>query len=148
MTVSPRIERRPSVCPHDCPSACSLDVEMIDGRSIGRVHGALTNRYTAGVVCAKVARYAERIHHPERLLHPLRRTGPKGSGRFERIGWDEALDLVAERFREAERAHGSEAVWPYYYAGTMGLVMRDGINRLRHAKRYSGQYSTICTTMA
>jgi anaerobic selenocysteine-containing dehydrogenase len=148
MTVSPRIERRPSVCPHDCPSACSLDVEVIDGRSIGRVHGALTNRYTAGVVCAKVARYAERIHHPERLLHPLRRTGPKGSGRFERIGWDEALDLVAERFREAERAHGSEAVWPYYYAGTMGLVMRDGINRLRHAKRYSGQYSTICTTMA
>jgi len=142
------IERRPSVCPHDCPSACSLDVEVIDGRTIGRVHGSKQNTYTAGVVCAKVARYAERIHHPERLLHPLRRTGPKGSGRFERLAWDEALDIVAERFAEAERAHGPETVWPYYYAGTMGLVMRDGINRLRHVKKYSGQYSTICTTMA
>ncbi|HZW48373.1 MAG TPA: molybdopterin-dependent oxidoreductase, partial [Microvirga sp.] len=148
MNLTPRIERRTSVCPHDCPSACSLDVEVIEGRSIGRVHGSETNRYTAGVVCAKVARYAERIHHPDRLLHPLKRTGPKGSGQFERISWDEALDLVARKFLEAERLHGSEAVWPYYYAGTMGLVMRDGINRLRHVKRYSGQYSTICTNMA
>jgi anaerobic selenocysteine-containing dehydrogenase len=148
MNRTPRLERRTSVCPHDCPSACSLDVEVIDGRSIGRVHGAQTNRYTAGVICAKVARYAERIHHPDRLLHPLKRSGPKGSGQFERISWDEALDLVAERFLDAERLHGPEAVWPYYYAGTMGLVMRDGINRLRHVKRYSGQYSTICTNMA
>ena len=104
--------------------------------------------YTDGVICAKVARYAERIHHPDRLLHPLRRTGPKGSGQFERISWDEALDEIARRFLAIEAEHGAEAVWPYYYAGTMGLVMRDGINRLRHAKRYSGQYSTICTTMA
>ncbi|HEY8383619.1 MAG TPA: molybdopterin oxidoreductase family protein [Microvirga sp.] len=148
MNLSPRTERRTSVCPHDCPSTCSLDVEVIDGRSIGRVHGAETNRYTAGVICAKVARYAERIHHPDRLLYPMRRTGPKGSGAFERIGWDEALDLVAQKFLEAEQAHGAESVWPYYYAGTMGLVMRDGINRLRHEKRYSGQYSTICTNMA
>jgi len=143
-----RIDRRTSVCPHDCPSACSLEVEVIEDRSIGRVHGARTNRYTAGVICAKVARYAERIHHPDRLLHPLKRSGPKGSGRFERISWNEALDLVAAKFLEVERTQGSEAVWPYYYAGTMGLVMRDGINRLRHAKRYSGQYSTICTNMA
>ncbi len=76
------------------------------------------------------------------------RVGPKGSGQFRRISWDEALDRTAEAFREAERRHGSEAVWPYYYAGTMGYVMRDGINRLRHAKRYSGQFSTICTTAA
>jgi anaerobic selenocysteine-containing dehydrogenase len=123
-------------------------VEVIDGRTIGRVHGAQTNRYTAGVICAKVARYAERIHHPDRLLHPLRRTGPKGSGAFERISWDEALDIVARKFLEAEREFGSQAVWPYYYAGTMGYVMRDGINRLRHVKRYSGQYSTICTATA
>jgi anaerobic selenocysteine-containing dehydrogenase len=123
-------------------------VEVLDGRTIGRVHGAQTNRYTAGVICAKVARYAERIHHPERLLYPLKRVGPKGSGQFERISWDEALDLVARKFLEAERTIGTEAVWPYYFAGTMGLVMRDGINRLRHVKRYSGQYSTICTNMA
>ncbi len=148
MTELPRIARLPSVCPHDCPSACSLEVEVIDGRTIGRVRGNKRQSYTDGVICAKVARYAERIHHPDRLLHPLRRTGPKGSGAFERISWDEALDEIARRFLAIEAEHGAEAVWPYYYAGTMGLVMRDGINRLRHAKRYSGQYSTICTTTA
>ena len=140
--------RKASACPHDCPSTCALEVEVFDGRAIGRVYGAADNSYTAGVICAKVARYAERVHHKDRLLHPLLRTGPKGSGQFRRISWDEALDRTAEAFLEAERRHGSEAVWPYYYAGTMGLVMRDGINRLRHAKRYSGQYSTICTALS
>ncbi|MCP4560651.1 MAG: molybdopterin oxidoreductase family protein [Bosea sp.] len=148
MTELPRIARLPSVCPHDCPSACSLEVEVIDGKTIGRVRGNKRQSYTDGVICAKVARYSERIHHPDRLLHPLRRTGPKGSGAFERISWDEALDEIARRFLAIEAEHGADAVWPYYYAGTMGLVMRDGINRLRHAKRYSGQYSTICTTTA
>jgi len=148
MNQLPRIERRSSVCPHDCPSTCSLEVEVLDGRSIGRVYGSEANTYTAGVICAKVARYSERIHHPDRLLYPMKRTGPKGSGQFARISWDEALDLTAQKFLEAERAHGPEAVWPYYYAGTMGLVMRDGIHRLRNVKRYSGQYSTICTTTA
>ncbi|WP_186417427.1 molybdopterin oxidoreductase family protein [Bosea sp. CS1GBMeth4] len=148
MTELPRIARLPSVCPHDCPSACSLEVEVIDGKTIGRVRGNKRQSYTDGVICAKVARYAERIHHPDRLLHPLRRAGPKGSGAFERISWDEALGEIAERFLAIEAEHGSEAIWPYYYAGTMGLVMRDGINRLRHAKRYSGQFSTICTTTA
>ncbi len=148
MNQMPRVEIRPSVCPHDCPSACSLEVEVLDGRSIGRVRGSKRQSYTDGVICAKVARYAERIHHPDRLLHPLRRIGPKGAGQFERISWDEALDEIARRFLAIEAEHGPEAVWPYYYAGTMGLVMRDGINRLRHAKRYSGQYSTICTTTA
>jgi len=143
-----RVETRPSVCPHDCPSACALDVEVIDGRAIGRVRGADANSYTAGVICAKVARYAERIHHPERLLHPLKRVGPKGSGQFERVSWDEALDLTAQAFLRAEREFGAESVWPYYYAGTMGRVQRDGINRLRHAKRYSGFYSTICINTA
>jgi len=148
MTVQPKITRGHSACPHDCPSTCALDVEVIDGKTIGRIHGSRDNSYTAGVICAKVARYAERIHHPDRLLYPLKRTGPKGSGRFERISWDEALDTVAERFRAVEAEYGAEAVWPYYYAGTMGLVMRDGINRLRHVKKYSGQFSTICTTSA
>ncbi|WP_420102459.1 molybdopterin oxidoreductase family protein [Bosea sp. (in: a-proteobacteria)] len=148
MNAQPRIDIRPSVCPHDCPSACSLEVEVIEGRGIGRVRGSKRQSYTDGVICAKVARYAERIHHPDRLLHPLRRTGPKGSGQFEPISWDEALEEIASRFLAIEEQHGPEAVWPYYYAGTMGLVMRDGIDRLRHAKRYSGQYSTICTTTA
>ena len=74
----------------------------------------------------------------------MRRIGPKGSGRFERVAWDAALDLVAEKFNAAEQRYGAESVWPYYYAGTMGLVMRDGINRLRHVKKYSGYHSTIC----
>ena len=86
------------------------------------------------MICAKVARYAERVHHPDRLTRPLRRTGAKGSGQFAPVSWDDALDIVAEEFVRAEQTHGSEAVWPYYYAGTMGFVMRDGINRLRHAK--------------
>ena len=137
-----------SACPHDCPSTCALDVELIDERTIGRVHGAKDNDYTAGVICAKVARYAEREHHAQRLLHPLRRTGAKGSGEFAPISWDDALDLVAEKFLDAEQRHGAESVWPYYYAGTMGLVMRDGINRLRHAKKYSGFHSTICVNPA
>ena len=118
----------------------------MEGRTIGRVRGAAEQTYTAGIICAKVARYAERIHHPDRLTEPLLRTGPKGSGQFRRIPFDEALDRTAEALLAAERRHGSQAVWPYYYAGTMGYVMRDGINRLRHAKRYSGQFSTICTT--
>ena len=148
MNLAPVIHRRSSVCPHDCPSTCALEVEVIDGRSIGRVRGDEDNSYTAGVICAKVARYAERIHHPDRLIHPLKRTGPKGSGQFARISWEEALDRTADAFLEAERAIGPEAIWPYYYAGTMGLVMRDGINRLRHVKKYSGQFSTICTNPA
>jgi len=143
-----------SVCPHDCPSTCALEVEVLDpggrGRAgrIGAVRGAVANSYTAGVVCAKVARYGERIHHPGRLTRPLLRTGPKGSGQFREIGWDEALDRVAGAFAETTARHGAEAVWPYYYAGTMGLVQRDGINRLRHVLGYSRQKKTICTATA
>ncbi len=137
-----------SVCPHDCPSTCALEVELLPDGRIGRVRGAKDNSYTDGVICAKVARYSERIHHPDRLMHPLRRKGPKGSTEFARISWDDALDITAEAMLKAEAQHGPEAVWPYYFAGTMGLVMRDGINRLRHAKRYSQQFSSICTTLA
>jgi len=137
-----------SACPHDCPSTCALEVEVLDPHTIGRVRGAGDNAYTAGVICAKVARYAERVHHPDRLKHPLRRTGPKGGGQFQQISWDAALDIVAEAFTRAEARHSSEAVWPYYYAGTMGYVQRDGIHRLRHAKKYSGFFSTICVNPA
>jgi anaerobic selenocysteine-containing dehydrogenase len=134
-----------SVCPHDCPSTCALDVEVIDGKKIGRVRGAKDDPYTAGVICEKVARYAERIHHPDRLLYPMRRVGAKGQGKWEQISWDEALDEIAKRFNEIEAKFGSQSILPYYYAGTMGHVMRDGIHRLRHAKNYSRQYGTICS---
>ena len=148
MNQHAKVEIRHSTCPHDCPSACALDIEVIGGQSIGRVRGSRKQTYTAGVVCAKVARYAERIHHPERVIYPMRRTGPKGSGQFERISWDAALDEVAARFDQAEREFGAESVWPYYYAGTMGIVMRDGINRLANVKKYSRFYQTICANIA
>ena len=139
-----------STCPHDCPSTCALEVERLDSHRIGKVRGARDNPYTAGVVCAKVARYAERQHHPQRLAQPLRRVGPKGEGisAFEPTSWEAALDATAEGLARAEQRHGSEAVWPYFYAGTMGLVQRDGIHRLRHVKRYSRQLETICVSLA
>ena len=138
---------RSSVCPHDCPSTCALDVEVVDGKRIGAVRGA-DNSYTAGVICAKVSRYAERIHHADRLLYPLERVGPKGSGEFRRITWDDALDRIAAAFKATAADHGPLAVWPYNSAGTMGLVNRDGLQRLTHVMGYSRRKSTICTAIA
>jgi anaerobic selenocysteine-containing dehydrogenase len=91
MNAPVSIPRKNTICPHDCPSACALEVEVIDQSTIGRVYGSKEQTYTAGVICAKVARYAERNHHPDRLLYPLKRTGPKGSNQFELITLDEAL---------------------------------------------------------
>ena len=142
-----------SVCPHDCPSACALEVERVGdeagGYRIGRIRGAKAQLYTDGVVCAKVGRYAERQYHPDRLSVPLRRVGDKGVGRaaFAPVSWDDALDLVADGLIRAAQRHGSEAVWPHYYSGTMGLVQRDGLQRLRHAMRYSQQHLTICNAL-
>ena len=111
------------VCPHDCPSACALQIERLSPTRIGKVRGAKNQPYTDGVICAKVSRYAERAHHPDRLRHPLRRISDKNAApKFERIGWDDALELVCEKFTAAQAKHGGESVWPYYYGGTMGLV--------------------------
>lgn len=137
-----------AVCPHDCPSACALEVDVTSEGRIGRVRGSADNSYTAGVICAKVARYSERIYHPERLMMPQRRRGAKGEGSWQELSWEDALDEVAGAFVRAEQVHGSEAVWPYFYAGTMGQVQRDSIERLRHAKRYSGFFGSICTNLA
>src|SRR5260370_17783618 len=140
----------PRVGRDGCRSACALEVELIGGRRIGRVRGAVAQSYTRGVVCAKVARYAERQHHPARLSWPLRRVGEKGIGdpAFAPISWDDALDAVAEGLTRAAQRYGSETVWPYYYAGTMGLVQRDGINRLRHTMRYSREHLSICSMLS
>ncbi|MGX1497523.1 anaerobic selenocysteine-containing dehydrogenase [Labrenzia sp. MBR-25] len=137
-----------SACPHDCPSTCALEVHFYPHGDVRRLNGAKDNDYTAGVICAKVARYPERLYHPERLLKPLRRTGKKGEGRFEEISWAAALDLIAEKFLAAEAEFGAESVWPYHYAGTMGMVQRDSIHRLRHSKGYSRQFDSFCTNMA
>ncbi len=148
MNLRPNVQTGYSVCPHDCPSACALEVEVLDAHTIGRVRGARDQTYTAGVVCEKVARYAERVHHPDRLLKPLKRVGAKGAGDWQEISFDDALDEVAEQFMRAEEKFGAETVWPYYYAGTMGLVMRDGLHRLTHAKKYSRMYDSFCVTLA
>ncbi|NKB75685.1 MAG: molybdopterin-dependent oxidoreductase [Gammaproteobacteria bacterium] len=142
----PRVQ---SVCPHDCPSVCSLDVERIDNKTIGRIYGSRGNRYTAGTLCAKVGRYAERVHHPDRLLRPLIRVGDRGAGleAFEEIAWSEALGIVADKFSQLTEQYGAETIWPYYFAGTMGWVNRDGINRLRNVMGYSRQHASICTTL-
>ena len=137
-----------TACPHDCPSACALEVEVLSPTRIGRIRGSRENSYTVGAICAKVARYAERAHHPDRLTRPLRRVGAKGEGRFEPIAWDDALDEIAEQFTRAVARYGSETVWPYHSGGTMGVIQRWGLDRLRHAFRYSRQKTTICVTPA
>ena len=137
-----------SVCPHDCPSTCALEVERLSPERIGKVRGNVLNDYTDGVICAKVAAYRERVHHPDRLTQPLRRIGAKGSGQFEPISWDDALDTVADAFVKAEQRFGKETVWPYHFAGTMGLVQRDIIHGFRHALGYCREEETICVTTA
>lgn len=146
--IKPQMYVGHTVCPHDCPSACALEVDITQEGRIGRVRGAGANTYTAGVICAKVARYSERIYHPGRLMVPQRRKGEKGDGNWQQLSWEDALDEIAGAFVKAEQHHGSEAVWPYFYAGTMGQVQRDSIDRLRHAKRYSGFFGSICTNLA
>jgi anaerobic selenocysteine-containing dehydrogenase len=142
----PRIAK--SACPHDCPSACALEVPVLADGRIGRISGARDNTYTRGVVCAKVARYAERIEHPDRLLAPLRRAGPKGSSQFERVSWAAALAEIAERFSRIAQRSGPEAIWPYHSGGNMGVLQRYGLDRLRNPMRYSRQQTTICVTPA
>ena len=139
-----------STCPHDCPSTCALEVEVVDSKTIGKVRGRKGHPYTDGVICGKVSRYADRVQHPNRLMQPLKRVGPKGVGleSYNPISWEQALDETATAFQETAKEFGSESVWPYFYAGTMGHVQRDGIDRLRHEMRYSGQHSTFCITLA
>jgi len=139
-----------TVCPHDCPSVCALDVEVVDEHRIARVYGAKDHSYTDGVICAKVSRYSERVHHPDRLMHPLVRVNAKdvADPEFKRIGWDDALDIITDRFKTITEEFGSEAIWPFHYAGTMGLVQRDGLDCFRHVYRTSRQHSTFCTALA
>ncbi|MBK9168193.1 MAG: molybdopterin-dependent oxidoreductase [Bryobacterales bacterium] len=134
-----------SVCALDCPDACSVLVTVEDGRAT-RLRGNPDHPVTRGFLCAKVARYLEREYSPERLLHPLRRTGKKGEGQFARISWDEALDQIATRLRAAGEEFGPEAVLPYSYAGTMGYLNGQGMDR-RFFHRFGASRldRTICS---
>ena len=132
-------------CPHDCPDTCSLVTSVQDGVAI-KVHGNASHPHTGGVLCTKVSRYTERSYHPERLLKPLKRSGPKGSGQFMEVGWDEALSDIATRLAEIA-ARNPEAILPYSYAGTMGLVQGDGMAaRFFHQLGASLLDRTICAS--
>ncbi len=115
-----------AACPLDCPDTCALLVTVEDGVATA-VKGDPDHPTTAGVLCTKVSRYTERTYHEDRLLHPLKRVGKKGEGKFERISWDEALDIIAARLKPiAERA--PEAILPYSYCGTMGLIQGESMS--------------------
>ena len=114
-----------AACPHDCPDTCAIRVTVQDGRAV-KVQGDPDHPPTHGALCTKVSRYPERTYHPERVLHPLKRVGPKGSGRFEQVSWDVALRDIAERL-SAIAARDPEAIVPYSYAGTMGLVQGEAM---------------------
>jgi anaerobic selenocysteine-containing dehydrogenase len=109
-------------CPHDCPDCCALETEVDEqGRAVS-VRGRSDHPVTRGWLCAKVNRYLDRVYHPERLLYPMRRVGPKGSGEFERITWEEAIAEISSRWRDIIAKHGAQCILPYSYAGTLGLV--------------------------
>jgi anaerobic selenocysteine-containing dehydrogenase len=112
-------------CPHDCPDTCSMVVTVKDGIAI-KVQGNADHPATNGALCTKVSRYTERTYHPDRLLQPLRRVGPKGSGQFEPVGWDEALQDIASRLQTIAQ-RDPQAILPYSYAGTMGRVQGESI---------------------
>src|SRR5579871_1214518 len=140
------METRRSVCALDCPDCCSLLINVEEGRG-SKLRGDPAHPITRGFLCGKVAQYLEREYSPGRLLYPQRRTGAKGEGRFERISWDEALDTIARRFQEIAARSGAEAILPYSYAGTMGLLNFGGMaSRFFHRLGASRLDRTICST--
>ena len=134
-----------AACPHDCPDTCAIRVSVENGVAV-RVQGDPDHPPTHGALCTKVARYTERVYHPERLLHPLRRTGPKGSGRFERVTWPTALDEIGGRLREIA-GRDAQAILPYSYSGTLGLVQGEGMaSRFFNRLGASRLDRTICAS--
>ena len=137
---------RHSVCSLDCPDTCGLLINVENGVG-SKLHGDPAHPMTRGFLCGKVAQYLEREYSPERLLYPQKRTGPKGSGQFERMGWDEAINTIASRLKAVSNEYGSEAVLPYSYAGTMGLLNNAGMDR-RFFHRFGASRldRTICSS--
>jgi anaerobic selenocysteine-containing dehydrogenase len=115
-------------CPHDCPDTCGWLVAVRDGVAV-EIKGDPHHPFTRGWLCVKVRAYLQFVYHPDRLLYPLKRVGAKGEGRFRRISWDEALDTIASKWREIIARYGPEAILPYSYSGTLGVVQNDGLDR-------------------
>ena len=132
-------------CPHDCPDTCSL-VTTVEGGVATKVQGNPAHPHTEGVLCNKVSRYAERTYHPDRLLSPLKRCGPKGSGQFEPVSWGDTLSDIAAKLTTIA-ARSAESIVPYSYAGTMGLVQGEAIaGRFFNRLGASLLDRTICST--
>ena len=132
-------------CPHDCPDTCSMLTTVVNGVAT-KVQGNPAHPHTDGALCTKVARYTERTYHPERILHPLKRSGPKGSGQFEPVSWDAALSDIAIRLQTIA-SRDAQAILPYSYAGTMGLVQSESIAaRFFHRLGASLLDRTICAS--
>jgi len=133
-----------SVCPYDCPDSCGMLVEVADGRAVA-VKGDPEHPYSRGTLCPKMAQYQETVHSPRRLTTPLLATGPKGSGEFAPIPWAEAIQRIAERWRAIIAEHGAQAILPYSYAGTMGLIQRNAGHPFFHRLGASRLDRTICS---
>ncbi|HEY8346628.1 MAG TPA: molybdopterin oxidoreductase family protein [Symbiobacteriaceae bacterium] len=143
---NPDVTVRRAVCPHDCWDTCSMLVHVKDGRVV-RVTGDPDHPVTRGFLCVKGNHYPERIYSADRVLYPMRRTGPKGSGRFERISWDEALSTIARRLEEIRSRWGAEAILPYSYAGTIGVLQYGSMDRrFFHKLGASRLARTICSS--
>ncbi len=144
-TPAQRVHTVRGACPHDCPDTCALLTTVQDGIAT-KVQGNPAHPHTEGVLCTKVSRYTERTYHPERILRPLKRSGPKGSGQYTPVDWDAALNDIAARL-QAIAARNPEAIVPYSYAGTMGLVQGESIAaRFFHTLGASLLDRTICAS--
>lgn len=138
-------ELKRSVCPYDCPDACGLLVEVVDGQAV-KVTGDPEHPYTRGTLCPKMVHYERTVHSPQRLTHPLLRIGEKGAGQFKAITWDEAIQCIADRWKGIISDYEEEAILPYSYAGTMGLVQRNCGEGFFHRLGASRLARTICSS--
>lgn len=133
-----------SVCTMDCPDTCSLEVEVQDDRVIA-IRAGDTNPFTAGFICSKVANFTKRLYSPDRLLYPMKRIGPKGTGQFERMSWEEASGMISSRFKQIQNEYGGEAILPFYYGGSNGFLGQDTADRAFFAKLGASRLATtVC----
>lgn len=138
------IYTRTSVCPYDCPDACGLTL-TVEGDRLQQVRGMKTHSFTRGTLCQKMQHYERTVHHSGRLTTPLHRIGPKGSGQFVSISWDEALQEIAEKFQYCIDTYGSESIMPYSYAGTMGILQKSAGDPLFAILGATRQDKGICS---
>jgi anaerobic selenocysteine-containing dehydrogenase len=134
------------ICPHDCPDTCSMVVSVRDGRAV-RIRGDADHPFTRGFLCVKVNNYLDRVYSSERVLYPMRRVGAKGECQFERTSWDDAVDTIATKFKDVVDRYGPEAILPYSYAGTMGLLNYASMDRRFFNRLGASQLErTICSS--